>query len=255
MGALAITSSKKSHPIVKMLAEQYQLRIQGLPLDEEGIVPEAFEAACRDDTPTLLYCAPTIHPPTTTTMSDERRQAIAAVANRYDVLIVEDESAAFLLPEPLLPISTYAPRRSVFIADVWMALSMGLRTTYVLVPEPLHRPMATAVAAAASVPDSFTCTSAWWMTSSMKNQSGLPSRPAKLAPSDWKASTMPMACSVARSPNGQVTRNLGRMTSTSLSSNRCFHRSSCDGERLSSIRVRPSTALGRNTSMDRSWPL
>jgi DNA-binding transcriptional MocR family regulator len=145
-GDLVVTASL-SHPVVRLLAEQYQLKIAGLLLDEHGIVPDAFEAACHDDPPRLIYLAPTIHPPTTATMPDQRRRAVAEIANRHDVLIVEDESAAFLLSEPALPVSAHAPRRSFFIGDVWMALSMGLRTSYVLVPESLHVVMAKAVAA------------------------------------------------------------------------------------------------------------
>ncbi len=149
-GDLVLTAAL-SHPIVRMLADQYSLRVQGLSMDEQGIEPDAFEAACREATPTLIYCAPTIHAPTTTTMPDERRRAIADIANRHDVFIVEDESAAFLLPEPILPISAHAPARSFFLGDVWMALSLGLRTAYVLAPEPLVDAMATAVASTSGV--------------------------------------------------------------------------------------------------------
>ena len=149
-GDLVLTASL-SHPIVRMLADQYSLKVHGLSMDEQGIEPDAFEAACRETTPTLIYCAPTIHAPTTTTMPDERRRAIAEIANRHDVFIVEDESAAFLLPEPILPISAHAPRRSFFMGDVWMALSLGLRTAYVLAPEPMVGSMATAVASTSGV--------------------------------------------------------------------------------------------------------
>ncbi len=149
-GDLVLTASL-SHPIVRMLADQYSLKVQGLAMDEQGIEPDAFEAACREATPTLIYCAPTIHAPTTTTMPEERRSAIAEIANRHDVFIVEDESAAFLLPEPILPISAHAPRRSFFVGDVWMALSLGLRTAYVLAPEPMVGSMATAVASTSGV--------------------------------------------------------------------------------------------------------
>ena len=67
------------------------------------------------------------------------------------MLIVEDESAAFLMQNPLLPISAFAPKRSFFIGDVWMALSLGLRTTYVLCPESLMGSMSTAVASTSGV--------------------------------------------------------------------------------------------------------
>lgn len=94
----------------------------------------------------MIYCAPTIQSPTTTTLPPDRRQEIARIAKRHDVLIVEDESAGFLLPEPPLPVSAHAPDRSFFIGDLWMALSMGLRTTFVRVPERFLSPLSAAVA-------------------------------------------------------------------------------------------------------------
>jgi DNA-binding transcriptional MocR family regulator len=169
-GDLVLTASL-SHPIVKLLAEQYQLKIHGLRMDDEGIVPDAFEAVCRDEQPKLIYLAPTIHAPTTVTMPLERRRAIAGIAIRHDVLIVEDENSAFLLHEPLLPISALVPRRSFFIGDLWMALSMGLRTTYVRVPEALHRPMATAVAATSGLtPPLMAEVAAEWIESGMADR-------------------------------------------------------------------------------------
>ncbi len=140
-----------SHPGIKLLAEQYHLKIQGLPLDAHGISPEAFDDACREYPVAILYCAPTIHSPTTMTMPEARRMEIADIAKRHDVLIIEDESASFLLPHPPLPISAYAPDRSFFIGDVWMALSLGLRTTYVLTPASLLRSMDSAVASSSGL--------------------------------------------------------------------------------------------------------
>jgi DNA-binding transcriptional MocR family regulator len=84
-------------------------------------------------------------------MPAERRRAVAETARRHGVFIVEDESAGFLLPDPPLPISAHAPERSFFVGDVWMALSLGLRTTFVLTPDPKMDVMATAVAATSGI--------------------------------------------------------------------------------------------------------
>jgi DNA-binding transcriptional MocR family regulator len=146
-----IVAPTLSHPGVKLLAEQYSAKLRGIEWDDEHIVPEAFEALCAEDPPRLLYCAPTIHSPTTVSMPAERRRAIAEIARRHDVIVIEDESAAFLLPEPAAPLCTHAPERTFFVADVWMALSLGLRTTYVLTPPGYRERMATAVAATCGV--------------------------------------------------------------------------------------------------------
>jgi DNA-binding transcriptional MocR family regulator len=144
-GNLVLTAAL-SHPGIKLLADQHSLKIQGIAMDDEGMDPAALEVACQDPSPKVIYCAPTVHSPTTKTLSVGRRKAIAKLAEKYDCLIIEDESAAFLLPDPPPPISSFAPDHSFFIGDVWLALSLGIRTSYVLVPERMMRTMDAAVA-------------------------------------------------------------------------------------------------------------
>ena len=84
-------------------------------------------------------------------MSAERRRDLARIAEEHDVLILEDESAAFLMQNPPPPLAAFAPRRCFFVADTWMALSLGLRTTYVLAPEDWYDRLSAAVAATSGV--------------------------------------------------------------------------------------------------------
>jgi DNA-binding transcriptional MocR family regulator len=140
-----------SHPAIRLISEQHGLKLQGLPMDDAGIVPDAFEEACREHSPRLIYVPPTIHSPTTVTFSDERRREIARIAVQHDVVILEDESAAFLMEQPPTPIVAHAPTHTFFVADVWMALSLGLRTTYVSVPQRFVTGVSKAVAATCGV--------------------------------------------------------------------------------------------------------
>src|SRR5262249_41067370 len=54
----------------KALAERLELRLHGVQIDGEGLVPEAFEAACRSLAPRALYCMPTLHNPTGAVMGE-----------------------------------------------------------------------------------------------------------------------------------------------------------------------------------------
>ena len=146
-----VLAAALSHPIVASLCEQYGLELQGLAVDAHGILPEAFDAACHRRPPRLLYAVPTIHSPTTHTMPDERRRELGEIACRHEVWIIEDESSSFLLDEPPRPIAAEAPERTFFMGDVWLALSLGLRTTYLLAPEPALERMAAAIAASSGV--------------------------------------------------------------------------------------------------------
>ncbi|HJQ97501.1 MAG TPA: PLP-dependent aminotransferase family protein [Candidatus Polarisedimenticolaceae bacterium] len=136
-----------SHRMVRLLGDQHGLKVRPVDIDRDGILPDSLDETCRKYAPRLLYCTPTLHSPTTATMPGERRQEIASLAERHDLVILEDESAAFLLEDPTPPIAALAPDRTFFVADTWMALSLGLRTTYVFVPEPLEGTFARTLAA------------------------------------------------------------------------------------------------------------
>lgn len=82
--------------------------VAGTAIDSEGIVPEAMdsllsswdEAARGFRKPHLLYTVPSGQNPTGATQSLERRQAIYAVAQKHDLMIIEDEPYYFLQMEP-----------------------------------------------------------------------------------------------------------------------------------------------------------
>jgi DNA-binding transcriptional MocR family regulator len=120
---------------VKAIASLLHLQLRGLPLDGHGLVPEAFEVACRDHAPRALYCIPTLHNPTARTMPLARRQAIVEIAARYDVALIEDDVYGFLPPDPLPPLTAIDPARSYYITSTSKSLAPGLRVGYVVAPE------------------------------------------------------------------------------------------------------------------------
>jgi DNA-binding transcriptional MocR family regulator len=120
---------------VKAIASLLHLQLRGLPLDGHGLVPEAFEAACRDSAPRALYCMPTLQNPTARTMPLERRQAIAEIAARYDVALIEDDVYGFLPERPLPPLTAIAPAHAYYITSTSKSMAPGLRVGYVVAPE------------------------------------------------------------------------------------------------------------------------
>ena len=66
------------------VAERCGVRLHGLAMDDEGLLPEALAAACRADGARLLFVNPTVHNPTTATMSIVRREAIVALADAQE---------------------------------------------------------------------------------------------------------------------------------------------------------------------------
>jgi DNA-binding transcriptional MocR family regulator len=116
------------------LAARMHVRIQGVAIDEEGVVAEAFDAACRSARPRALYCNPTIHNPTTATMSMARRVLIAEIARKHGVSIIEDDPLGCLHPEAPPPIAALAPDICWCVISTTKCLAHGLRIAYVVGP-------------------------------------------------------------------------------------------------------------------------
>jgi len=131
-----VVSECLSYGSVRATAELLGLKLRGLAMDEQGLLPDAFDAACRSGKVRIVYCLPTLHNPTTLIMPADRRAAIAEIARRHDVMIVEDDIYRPLAKNPPPPISFYAPERTVTIAGLSKALMPGLRVAY------LHSPAA-----------------------------------------------------------------------------------------------------------------
>ncbi len=124
-----------TYPGVKALAQMLGLRLRGIALDGEGLVPESLDRICREGPVRALYCVPTAQNPTSVTMSEERRRRIIEVAQAHDLLVIEDDVHGMLVDTERTPLAAMAPERTVHIATVSKALAFGLRTALVAMPE------------------------------------------------------------------------------------------------------------------------
>jgi DNA-binding transcriptional MocR family regulator len=105
-----ILTEEVTYSGITALASLLHLKLQGLPMDGDGLEPDAFEAACRSGPPRALFCMATLQNPTGRTMPVARRRQLAAIAEAYDVAVLEDDVNGFLPADPLPPIATFAPR-------------------------------------------------------------------------------------------------------------------------------------------------
>jgi DNA-binding transcriptional MocR family regulator len=119
---------------LKSVVGLLHLRVAGLPIDAHGLMPDAFEQACRKGNARALYVIPTHHNPTTAVMPLERRREIAAIAERHGVAIVEDDVHGLLPESRPIPLAALAPERTCFLTSTSKTLAPGLRIAYVLAP-------------------------------------------------------------------------------------------------------------------------
>lgn len=127
-----------TYPGVKAIAAQLGVQLHALQLDEDGPIADAFEHACRTLKPKALYCNPTLLNPTTATVSRARREALADVALRYAVPIIEDDAYGMLPRQTPATLDTLAPALTYYISGFSKCFGAGLRTAYVCSPTVLQ---------------------------------------------------------------------------------------------------------------------
>ncbi len=120
------------------------LKVRGVGIDAEGLRPEALDAACRASRARILYCMPRLQNPTSAIMSDRRARQIAALAEKYRLIVVEDDVYGFVSPERA-PLASLIPQRSVFVTSLSKSLFPGMRLGCAVAPPPLVEKITAAV--------------------------------------------------------------------------------------------------------------
>lgn len=116
------------------LARRSGLKIVDIESDEQGLDPAAVERACQMQGVRAIYVVPTNDNPTTVTTSQERREALVAVARRHNLKIIEDDAYGLLPATPLPPIAALAPERTWHVASLSKIISPALRVAYLRAP-------------------------------------------------------------------------------------------------------------------------
>jgi DNA-binding transcriptional MocR family regulator len=119
---------------VRALAGLLRLKLQPLPLDAEGVDPDALELACKKGLARALYLQPTVQNPTGAVMSAERRARVAAIARRYRLPVIEDDTSGYLLADGPAPIAAELPELAYFLSGTSKSIAPGLRVAYAHVP-------------------------------------------------------------------------------------------------------------------------
>lgn len=112
-------------------------RLDGVPMDEQGPLPDALEALVKKERPRFFYVIPNFQNPTGRCTSLERRLAVIEIARKYGFFIVEDDPYRELSFDAPPPASYYslAPDCTVYMGSLSKIVAPGVRTGWLILPE------------------------------------------------------------------------------------------------------------------------
>jgi len=118
----------------------YEACYTSVPMDENGTLIEEMEAELKKGLrPRFVYELPNFHNPAGVTLSEERRVRLAALARKYNLVIIEDDPYGELRfeGEDLTPIWRLAPERTIYMSTFSKTLAPGIRLAWVVAPKPI----------------------------------------------------------------------------------------------------------------------
>ena len=112
----------------------YQANLIPVASDDLGLIPQDLEEKIRQYKPKLLYTIPTFQNPTGKSLPEDRRKAVAELANQYGMVVAEDDPYRDLRYEgtPAHSIKYYDQNGwVVFLGSFSKIISPGLRVGYI----------------------------------------------------------------------------------------------------------------------------
>lgn len=112
----------------------YQANLVPVESDDQGLLPDDLEKKIQQYHPKLLYTIPTFQNPTGKSLPEDRRKAVAELANKYGMVVAEDDPYRDLRYR-----GTAAPSIKSFDENGWVMflgsfskiISPGLRVGYI----------------------------------------------------------------------------------------------------------------------------
>jgi len=123
-----------TYPGMKTLAQASRIDLEPLPMLAGGPDLARLEALCRRRPVRAVYTMPTMHNPLGLVMAEAERARLAAIAQRYDLLIIEDGAYAFLAEPAPAPVFNHAPQRTIYVSGLSKSVASGLRLGFVAAP-------------------------------------------------------------------------------------------------------------------------
>lgn len=136
-GDLILTEALTYHAMIAQAALMGR-RVAPVDMDEEGLAPQALEAAIREEKPRAIFTIPTLQNPTTAIMSAARRAEIARIARAHEIAIIEDDIYGTLVDDRPPPIAQFHPEGTYYATSLAKSIGCGLRIGFLMPPTAKH---------------------------------------------------------------------------------------------------------------------
>jgi DNA-binding transcriptional MocR family regulator len=134
-----------TYPGMTSIAAHLGVKIRPVMMDGYGMRPDALEAAVRETGARVVYVVPIMQNPTTATMNQERLNAIADIAIRHNLILMEDDVYGFQPKHRNPPLAQLAPDNTVYTNGFAKSIAPGLRVGCMKAPKALFTALAQAV--------------------------------------------------------------------------------------------------------------
>jgi DNA-binding transcriptional MocR family regulator len=135
-GGTVMTEEIGHHTLVP-LCSYLGLHLRRLPIDPEGVLPDALERACREGEVSALFVHPNAASPTSALMGAARRAEVVELAQRHRLHIIENDAWGPLIESGLPPLASLAPERTLYLTSFTKCVMPGLRVGFLVVPDKL----------------------------------------------------------------------------------------------------------------------
>jgi DNA-binding transcriptional MocR family regulator len=116
--------------LARKIFADHRLKPVALPMDAEGLIIEALEEELTRTRPAFLYTIPTYHNPTSVCLSASRREKLAEVSRRFELMVVADEvyhPLSYTSSPPLPLAASCTSAKVVSLGSFSKILAPGLR--------------------------------------------------------------------------------------------------------------------------------
>lgn len=129
-----IAAEDLTHHMLMPLCSYLGLHLEGVAMDDRGMLPAALHDVARKGTIRAIYLQPNVINPLAMVMPADRRAELIEIARQHDLAIVENDILNVMIPDRAPTFAALAPERTLHICGFTKITVPGLRMAYLHAP-------------------------------------------------------------------------------------------------------------------------